>query len=204
MLPHELPDLTPHYAGAIIIAGQDRFLWALGDQDRWERKSRVLHIPVSAIGGGVEAGERPHDSPQREAVEEIGAPFELIHAAVPEVCWLRADGEMKRALVPWNDGPAPAFVIRREVNDKTFVIWLYAARLTAEPKLDDLPGLVEVPLVSVPALLGGLRVDQLAAHGISITTKDGVKLTKATRLHLPEHSSERHLLEPTLRMRGLL
>lgn len=204
MLLHELPDLTPDYAGAIILTGRESFLWALGDEDRWQRKSRVLHIPVSAIGGGVEHGERPHDSLQREAVEEIGAPFNLIHCAVPEVCWVRPDGEVKKSLVPWNDGPAPAFVIRREINDKTFVIWLYAATLTADPKLDDLPGLVEVPLTAVPALLGGIRVDQLASHGIVVTAKDGIKLTKATRLYLPEHSSERYLLEPTLQMRGLL
>jgi 8-oxo-dGTP pyrophosphatase MutT (NUDIX family) len=200
--PHQLPDLTPQCAGAVIVRDRHTFLFALGDEDRWERNGRRLRVPLSGVGGGIEEGEHPLAALQREAQEEIGATLAVSHSPVPTLGWLNGDQAVYTPVL-WQEEPAPTFVIRRD-GDRQVCSWMYAAALTAEPVPADVPGIAWVPLRAVAELLCGVPLAKAAKLGIELVLRDGVKLPRAATLFLPEDGGEAVLLRPTLERFGLL
>lgn len=200
--PHQLPDLAPQCAGAVIVRDRETFLFALGDEDRWERRGRTLWVPLSGVGGGIDPGEHPLAALQREAQEEIGVSLTVSHSPVPILGWRNGQGIVYTPVL-WQEEPAPVFVVRND-GDRLLVVWLYAATLNGEPVPADVPGVAWTPLRAVVALLDGVSVAGLAKLGVELILRDGVKLPRTAKLYLPDDGGEAALLRPTLEQRGLV
>lgn len=136
-------DLGPRHsfvAGVLVVDGAGRVLCAPHGREHWIRRGAELLIGLGAIGGGMERGERPHETARREALEEIGCRVALSDSRLTYV--VDAAGRLRAVRYP--ERPAPALIFWRPVR-RRYAPWpplsdrfyglMYRARVRGAPRL---------------------------------------------------------------------
>lgn len=154
--------------GQLVLEVRKRHKWEHDEQGH-------LIIGVGGIGGTLEEGESPLVGLQREAVEEIGAPVEIVDARHTVV----EDTEGDRAEEPGArvDGRPPAMIWT--ITDPPYAVGchvaVYLARTTAEPRPGDLPAILRVPIDwTHNASLAGVSVRQAIDEGVQVCAQEAL------------------------------
>ena len=174
---------------ALLLDRQGRLVLEIVKRKHWRRlPGGVVEVGLGAIGGSLEADERPLDCLQREAHEEIACSPEVLSAGGAserhETILVYEQSKLLSIPLPARDAPRPALftvsanLYRRDALDaEVLTIATYWARLHETPRLGDIFGLLSVPRESLDALLHNSSLplqDALALPGIEIATRDAL------------------------------
>ena len=147
----------PHHGNGIILQWQNRFVFAVGKEQYWDKTTVPWTITYTNIGGRVEPGESMLAATKREALEESGCKIEIVPALQTLYCTLE---ERQFTLYYLEDEYPPILIY----NTTKLSVCVYVAKSSIVPTPQrEVPALLFLP---PSGLQGGLLGDILQAGGL--------------------------------------
>ena len=162
-------------ASAIVLY-KNQYIFEIQKSKKWDvDSSGVTRIGIGCIGGTIEINETPLETLQREALEEIGSPINIIKYKQPfsltsdlDICDILPGKEKIGLFFYWFGTKDPY----RECR-----ICVYLGKVNKTPVPDDLGGLL---IADIPLLINCLDHDfsfnQCIDRGMELIAKEKIPL----------------------------
>jgi len=169
------------YTGASALLFRDGCLYMeIGKRKHWQVIDGCTIAPLGGIGGSIESGETLLQTLQRETLEEIGHTIEIVGAR--HICAVYEHNAVTVTSLENESEPAPALLTissnlyrQNDLSAQILVIATYIARLQNEPVLNDILGVLAVPVELVRQVLTTPELDlgqALALAGVRLYAKE--------------------------------
>ncbi|MFX0095003.1 MAG: NUDIX domain-containing protein [Candidatus Hodarchaeota archaeon] len=159
----------------VILIWRNRFVFAIGKDQYWDKTTDPWTITYTNTGGHVESQETVIEATRREVKEELGCNVEILPSEQTLYCSLEDRKFTKQKL---NDTIPPLLIYNSAIIKMS--VSVFFARILVEPKPHlEVPALLLLP----PSLIGGGQLSELLNNGALLKEQVESSIPRSANLH---------------------